>query len=68
MDRLNIVAHDKFQEIVDEAKRPDSAIRLKAVILTAEEFGEKDGNGGVPLQIDYHTGHGEAQAETRNKD
>ena len=33
MDRLSIVAHDKFQEIVDEANRPDSAIRLQQVIL-----------------------------------
>ncbi|MEZ4728199.1 MAG: hypothetical protein R3E79_13790 [Caldilineaceae bacterium] len=32
-DRLNIVAHDKFQEIVDEANRPDSLIRLEQVIL-----------------------------------
>lgn len=24
IDRLNIVAHDRFQEIVDDAKRPDS--------------------------------------------
>ena len=31
VDRLNIVAHDKFQEIVDEAKKPDSAIRLQQV-------------------------------------
>jgi len=31
VDRLNNVAHDRFQEIVDEAKRPDSAIRLQAV-------------------------------------
>lgn len=38
VDRLNIVAHDRFQEIVDEANRPDSTIRLKAVILTAEEL------------------------------
>src|SRR5437867_10850716 len=29
VDRLNIVAHDKFQEIVDEANRADSPIRLK---------------------------------------
>ena len=28
VDRLNIVAHDKFQEIIDEANRPDSPIRL----------------------------------------
>lgn len=37
IDRLNIVAHDKFQEIVDEANRPDSAIRLEQVILDAPE-------------------------------
>lgn len=33
VDRLNIVAHDKFQEIVDEANKPESAIRLTQVIL-----------------------------------
>lgn len=33
VDRLNIVAHDKFQEIIDEANRPDSAIRLQAVVI-----------------------------------
>ena len=33
VDRLNIVAHDKFQEIVDEAKKPGSAIRMQQVIL-----------------------------------
>jgi type III restriction enzyme len=33
VDRLNIVAHDKFQEIVDEANRPDSVIHLEQVIL-----------------------------------
>jgi type III restriction enzyme len=33
VDRLNIVAHDKFQEIVDEANRPGSAIRLQEIVL-----------------------------------
>ncbi len=33
VDRLTIVAHDRFQEIVDEANRPDSAIRLQTVYL-----------------------------------
>lgn len=33
VDRLTIVAHDKFQEIVDEANRPDSQIRLEKIIL-----------------------------------
>jgi type III restriction enzyme len=41
VDRLNIIAHDKFQEIVDEAKRPESAIRLQQVILEPEQMGEK---------------------------
>jgi type III restriction enzyme len=33
VDRLNIIAHDKFQEIVDEANRSDSPIHLKAIYL-----------------------------------
>lgn len=33
VDRLNIVAHDKFQEIIDEANRPESPIRLERIIL-----------------------------------
>lgn len=33
VDRLNIVAHDRFQEIVDEASRPDSVIQLKKYYL-----------------------------------
>lgn len=41
VDRLNIVAHDKFQEIIDEANRPDSAIRLQAVVLDDEDLGRK---------------------------
>ncbi len=41
VDRLNIIAHDKFQEIIDEANRPDSAIHLKAVILDNDDFGQK---------------------------
>lgn len=41
VDRLNIVAHDKFQEIIDEANRPDSAIRLQAVILGADQLEQK---------------------------
>lgn len=41
VDRLNIVAHDKFQEIIDEANKPDSAIRLQAVVLDTDELGQK---------------------------
>jgi type III restriction enzyme len=41
VDRLNIVAHDKFQEIIDEANRPDSTIRLQSVVLDDEELRQK---------------------------
>ena len=40
VDRLNIVAHDKFQEIVDEASRPDSVVRLQKVIIEPEDTEE----------------------------
>jgi len=33
VDRLTIIAHDRFQEIVDEANRPDSPIRVDTVIV-----------------------------------
>lgn len=38
LDRLSIVAHDRFQEIVDEAGRPDSPIRMQSVVLGADEL------------------------------
>jgi type III restriction enzyme len=44
VDRLNIVAHDKFQEIVDEAKRPESQIRLQQIILTPEDLQQRTKN------------------------
>ena len=41
VDRLNIVAHDKFQEIVEEANRPNSTIRLQQVILNPDQMQQK---------------------------
>jgi len=41
VDRLNIVAHDKFQEIIDEANRADSPIRLQKVVLDPNDLQEK---------------------------
>ena len=41
VDRLNIVAHDRFQEIIDEANRPGSVIRLKQVILDPPTSAER---------------------------
>lgn len=41
VDRLNIVAHDRFQEIVDEANNPNSPIRLKQLILDEADLARK---------------------------
>ena len=41
VDRLNIVAHDRFQEIINEANRPDSTIRLQEVVLSSEDLDHK---------------------------
>ncbi len=43
VDRLNIVAHDKFQEIVDEANDPKNPIRLKQIVIGEDiETGPKE--------------------------
>ena len=36
VDRLSIAAHERFQEIVDEANNPENPLRLKQLILEAE--------------------------------
>ena len=41
VDRLNIIAHDKFQEIIDEANNPNSKIHLKAVYIDPEQSRQK---------------------------
>jgi type III restriction enzyme len=41
VDRLNIVAHDRFQEIVEEANKPDSTIRLQQVVLSPDQLQQK---------------------------
>ena len=41
VDQLNIVAHDKFQEIIDEANKPDSLIHMKTVVLDPDEIEKK---------------------------
>ncbi len=41
VDRLNIVAHDRFQEIIDEANKPDSTIRMTSVVLDTDDLARK---------------------------
>ncbi|WP_426306171.1 DEAD/DEAH box helicase [Acidovorax facilis] len=40
VDRLSIIAHDRFQEIIDDANKADSPIRLKTFLLDAPEDGD----------------------------
>ena len=40
VDRLSIIAHDRFQEIIDDANKADSPIRLKTFELDAPEEGD----------------------------
>lgn len=56
VDRLNIVAHDKFQEIIDEASRPDSPIRLQQVILEPEDLKKKTVAVVAPSRLDEALG------------
>lgn len=41
VDRLNIVGHDRFQEIIDEANRPGSIIQLQTLELDIDALGQK---------------------------
>ena len=41
VDRLNIIAHDRFQEIIDEANKGDSVLKLKQVILDTPSEDDK---------------------------
>ncbi|GAB3978275.1 DEAD/DEAH box helicase family protein [Spirosoma terrae] len=41
VDRLNIIAHDRFQEIIDEARKPGSPIRIKLLELDSEQLTQK---------------------------
>lgn len=45
VDRLSIVAHDRFSEIVDEANREGSAIRLQTILL------DPDGAAPAPVSV-----------------
>ncbi len=41
VDRLTIVAHDKFQEIIDEANRPGSALRFVPLFIGGDDVPEQ---------------------------
>lgn len=51
VDRLTIVAHDKFQEIVDEANRPDSQIRMETVVLGRDIPNQRQESVAIPSTL-----------------
>ena len=48
VDRLNIIAHDKFQEVIDEAGKGDSPIRMRVLKLLPETG---NGNGLKSISV-----------------
>jgi type III restriction enzyme len=53
VDRLNIIAHDRFQDVINEAGRGDSPIRMKTLVLDAPGAAEPLRN--VPLTPTLNT-------------
>ncbi|MDI1252414.1 DEAD/DEAH box helicase family protein [Thermomonas sp.] len=41
VDRLNIIAHDKFDEIIQEARKPGNPIRMASIVLDGSELENK---------------------------
>ncbi|KYK95581.1 DEAD/DEAH box helicase [Aggregatibacter actinomycetemcomitans] len=56
VDRLNIVAHDRFQEIIDEANKGDSVLKLQQVILDAPSADDKKVSVQVVSQMETSLG------------
>lgn len=67
VDRLNIVAHDKFQEIVDEASRPDSVIRMAQVVLDPDQLQQKTVTVVAAPQLANRIGLPTAQAASNTQ-
>ncbi len=49
VDRLNIIAHDKFQEVIDEAGKGDSPIRMRELKLSPD-VGNGNGLKSISVQ------------------
>lgn len=64
VDRLSIVAHDRFQEIIDEANRADSIIKLKQVVLEPEQGSRPIKTVAATSTLDQLLGHGEPAGGT----
>ena len=63
VDRLNIIAHDRFQEIIDEANKGDSVLKLKQVILDAPSADDKKVSVQVYSGVETKLGLAETSSE-----
>jgi type III restriction enzyme len=62
VDRLNIIAHDKFQEVIAEANKGDSPIRLKQLKLDpTDSEGNRLTSYSVPSSVDVALGLAQTQ-------
>jgi len=57
VDGLNIIAHDKFQQIVDEANNPENPLRLRQVILDAPSDNDKTASVSVTSTLEALIGN-----------
>ncbi|MHA3774323.1 DEAD/DEAH box helicase family protein [Verrucomicrobiota bacterium sgz303538] len=64
VDRLNIVAHDRFQEIVEDSKKSDSPIHLQTLVLDPEELTHRTVTVVSQPQIETKLGIQPAQTTT----
>lgn len=63
VDRLNIIAHDRFQEIIDEANKGDSVLKLKQVILDSPSEDDKKVSVQVYSGVETKLGLAETSSE-----
>lgn len=63
VDRLNIIAHDRFQEIIDEANKGDSVLKLKQVILDTPSADDKKVSVQVYSGVETKLGLAETSSE-----
>lgn len=63
VDRLNIIAHDRFQEIIDDANRPDSPVRLKQIVLEAPGAGDMGAPQSVSVRPNWESALGDGPSQ-----
>jgi type III restriction enzyme len=72
VDRLSIIAHDKFQEIVDEANKPGSTIKMQQVILTTDDVQGRTvtvvAESNLKAKLGFQPDHSTTSTENAGKD